>query len=300
MANEENKKETAKGFSGFLSKTADISKKAVGGIQKGAAAVTEQAKKALHEQKVKWYNPLFPEDFKKEGFTLPNVIEIVDDAVRRDIDICEGAIGWIDKVNEVEVLHLYDEWVEQSGITFLPIWKCDNVYCVDAFDRTRYVNANAAFSMANEERLAELENIAYCLGAKSCSIELVEINAEVNKAAANVKSNVADAESHSSSRTESMQSGKVISNFAGNDNPSEPALKWFAHDEGIKGLIKMRCSDANSIKSKVLVVQGSSIATISKKAACAVDKLLKIKGSMSMEKQAVKEISGKLVYEIIF
>ena len=79
-----------------------------------------------------------------------------------------------------------------------------------------------------------------------------------------------------------------------------PVLKWFAHDENIKHLIEMRCSDNNSIKSKILELKGSSSATMSKKCACAIDKILNIKGSLSMEKQTIKEYNNILLYEIEF
>lgn len=304
---EETKKES-KFFSGILGKTVDISKKTASSVQKGTKALVEQTKKSLHDKKVKKYNPLFPEDFRKEDFHLPNVIEIVDDAVRRDIDICEGAIGWIDKVNEVEILHLYDEWVEQSGIQFVPVWKCDNIYCVDNFDRTKYINSNAIYGKATEEKLAELENIAYCLGAKYCSIELVEEDSEASsqsmdiKKSAKGKNNNGGGEVKASSvhKMHNTQKGKTVSNFNGHDNPTRPALKWFAYDDNINGLIEKRCDDISSIKSKVLALSGACSATMNKKVACAIDKILKVSGKMSMEQQAVKEYSSTLVFEVEF
>lgn len=294
-------KKSKESLSSIWNKTADLSKKAAGEIQKGAKIFAEQTKKTIHDQRVKWYNPLFPKDFKSKNFNLPNIIEIVDDAVRRDIDICEGAIGWIDKINDVEILHLYDEWVEKSGITFIPVWKCDNVYCVDNFNRKRFVNMNSVFAMASEERMAELENIAYSLGAVRCSIEIVESSVEIQASSTKANNNkVGAAEIKARSQNSTNQSGKIESRFHGSDEPKRPQLKWFSHDENIKGLIEMRCSDINSIKSKVLILQGSSATTMSKKIACALDKIAKVKGSMSMERQAVKEHSSKLVYEIEF
>ena len=299
---EENKKENI--FSNVWKKTVDIGKKAAEGVQKGAKALVEQTKKNIHDQKVKKYNPLFPENFKSEIFHLPNVIEIVDDAIRRDIDICEGAIGWLDRVNDVEILHLYDEWVEQSGIQFVPVWKCDSVFCVDTFDRNRYINTNAIFGKATEEKLAELENIAYCLGAKSCSIEIVEADKEVSSQVAQVKAKSSkgsiSGESVSKNNYTNTQRGKTISNFVGHDSPTRPNLKWFRHDDNINGLIEKRCNDIQSIKSKILELSGACCATMTKKTACAIDKLLKISGHASMEQQAVREYSSTLIFEIEF
>ena len=97
-----------------------------------------------------------------------------------------------------------------------------------------------------------------------------------------------------------MQSGKTTSYFAGTNAPQKPNLKWFAHDDNIKRLIEMRCSDSNSIKSKVMELKGSSVATMSKKVACAIDSVMKVSGKISMEKKSVKEHNELLIYEVEF
>lgn len=45
---------------------------------------------------------------------------IVDDAVRRDIDVCEGSIGWLGKENDIEILYLYDTAIEKEWVTVHP------------------------------------------------------------------------------------------------------------------------------------------------------------------------------------
>ena len=304
MENKENKKSKSEFFSNVWNKASDVGKKAAEGIQKGVKDLSEEAKKNAYEKKLKKYNPLFPDEFKSDYFKLPNIIEIVDDAIRRDIDICEGAIGWTDTVNDVEVLHLYDEYVKESNINLVPFPKCDAVYCIDNFDKNRFVNSDSIFERITNEKLAELENIAYNLGAKSCSIEIVEasIHSKTAGSKANIKTLYGDANSNSGSfsGTQSRQSGKNVSYFDGHNEPQKPTLKWFAHDDNIKGLIEMRCSGNNSIKSKVLELNCSSSATMSQKVACAIDKILKVKASISMESKAIKEHSSKLIFEIEF
>lgn len=301
----ENKQEkTRQTLSNMWKKTADISKKAAEEIHKGAKNLSEQTKKSLHDQKVKKYNPLFKEDFESANFKIPNVIEIVDDAVRRDIDVCEGAIGWTDTVNDVEIFHLYDEWINESKIKFIPFAKCDAVYCIDNFERNKFINVESAFERTTNEKLAELEHIAYCLGAKCCSIEISESNedvtlsrlsASITTSKGRVSSNTSNKSGHSDS-----QHGKNVSYFEGNTTIKEPTLKWFKHDDNINGLIKMRCSENGSITSKVLEIKCSSSTTMSQKTACAVDKILKSGASISMEKQALKEHASKLIFEVIF
>ena len=297
MENNENK--SKKTFADFMNKATEISKKTAGKLQEDAETFSEQTKKSLYEQRMKKYNPLFAETFCSEQFRLPNVIEIVDDVVRRGIDVCEGSIGWTDKINDVEILHLYDEWVKESKIQFLPLAKCDAVYCVDPFDKKKFINVNSAFERTTSEKLAELENIAYCLGAKSCSIEIAETNTQLDNARLKMsaKSNL-DISSFSNQRDK--QGGKNVSYFEGNNTPTRPTLKWFAYDDNITGLIEMRCSGNNSIKSKVLELNCSSSVTMSQKAALAIDKILKVKASMSMEKKSIQEHCSKLIFEVEF
>ncbi len=288
------------GMMQFGKKTSEIS-------QKAATTIAEQTKIGLHNQKMKKYNPLFPKEFKSKSFNLPNVIKIVDDAERRGIDVCEGAIGWRNTVGGVEVLFLYDEFVASSHLLFLPIAKCDTIYCVDPFDRSRFIQADTMFSRTNQEKLAELENIAYCLGAKSCAIELVDMSADSEKSSqkAGIKASeyaAVSAQQNSASLNKSMQRSKTTSSFEGSNTPTRPALKWFAHDDTMNQLIEMRCSGNNSIKSRVLELKNSCSATMSQSTAVAIDKLAKVKigGSATMEKQAVKEQNSVLIFEIEF
>ena len=311
MKNNDEKKNGKEIMSNILNKASDIGKKVADNVQKGTQALAEKAKVSQHDYKMKKYNPLFPEEFNDANFHLPNIIKIVDDATRRGIDVCEGAMGWREKVNGAEVLFLYDEMIETSKIQFIPVATCDTVYYVDNFDRNKYIKANCIFSKAHEERLAELEHIAYCLGAKSCSVEIIELRQEESesskKIGIGVSKKVFSSNEHyerSASHTNTSQlNGKTVTNFKGNNTPERPTLKWFAYDEGIKNLIEMRCVANNSIKSRQLELSGSSSATMSEEAACTIDAVIfktKTKNAISMETQATREHSRKLIYTVEF
>lgn len=304
MNNNEEKKERKSTFSDAWKKTVDFSKKAAEAVQKGAEVVSEQTKKTLHEQKLKKYNPLFPKTFKSKDFKLPYIIEIVDEAVRRDVDVCDGAIGWTEIINDMEVLYLYDDFVKKSGIRFLPAVKCSCVYCADTFDKNCFIQFDCIFGRASEEKIAELENIAYLLGAKSCSIEVVEsdvrIDSKKSKIGGGVSKTSASGESVVMSKQGNAQSGRKTTYFNGHDTPQSPELKWFAYDNNIKQLIEMRCKNIDSVKSTFFELNGMSSATMTQKTAQTIDKLLKISGSRSMESQVIKEYSKKLVFEIEF
>ena len=287
-------------FGDVVGKASDIGKKVAVSIQKSAKDISEHTKKVQQEKKVKRYNPLFPEVFHSEEYNIPNLIAIVDDATRRGIEVCEGAIGWTQKVGDVETLYLYDEYVSKSNIKFVPFATCDAVYCVDPFDRMQFIDTDHTFERTTNEKLAELEHIAYSLEAKSCSIEIVEEVQQSMSAKATAGAKKANANTEMRNDGCKKQSIKNVSYFEGARKVKMPRLKWFAFDENIKGLIDMRRSNNNAIKSKVLEIRCSSAATMSRKTAVAVDKIKAIKANLSAEVKALKEQNSKLVFQIDF
>lgn len=303
-------------LSKVFQKTSDASKKAVADIQQGAKELSEKAKNDSYMRRLKKYNPLFPDTYQSETFNIPNMIMIRDDAERRGIDVCEGAIGWLDNANGMEVMCLYDEAVKMSGINFVPVASCDAFYYVDNYDRNRFIRTDCIFSKAHEERMAELQNIANLLGAKKCSIEISETLVEIkkeNKSASlnqsatikgvNVKANE-DARTFNINENVNQRSGKIVAEFDGNNKPERPTLKWFVHDDNIKRLIEARCNGNNAIKSQTLELSGSTSATMSQKAAYNIDaamsKLAGIKGKSEMEAKATKEHHSKLIFTVEF
>lgn len=304
--------------SGIVQKTSEVGKQVAsnvaGNVQKSVLDLAERSKNDSYERRMKKYNPLFPEKYHGEDFYLPNMIVIVDDAVRRGIDVCEGAIGWLSNQNGMEVLHLYDEYVQESNLQFVPAPICDAVYYVDRFDRKRFVQTECIFSKAHEERMAELKNIAYLLGAKNCTIEINESSMEVEiskkkmemKAGLKIKLNVSSEESleqNNSYQGTSHRSGKIVAEFNGSSEPRRPELKWFQYDDTIKNLIEIRCSDPRAIKSETLILEGNASATMSQKTAYAIDNAISkinVGGKANMEGQAIRENQSKLIFSIEF
>lgn len=308
-------KKEKEAVSKFLQKTSDFGKKTVSDVQTGAVALVEKSKQDSYMRRLKKYNPVFPDVFYSVEFNIPNMIVIRDDAERRGIDVCEGAIGWLNNESGMEVLYLYDEEVPNCGLKFVPSAECDSVYYIDSFDRTRFIRTDCIFKKAHEERLAELKHIAHSLGAKSCTIEINESNVEVNvsKKKASIgggglfhgtkASTTESAEQNASAKITSHRSGKITSTFEGSSEPKMPELKWFAHDEIISKLIDSRLNSGNSIKTETLELDGASSATMSQKTAYAIDNAvgaMKIKGSSSMESQAVRENHSTFLFSIEF
>lgn len=301
---ENNNKKFSNSVSNIVSKASGLGKKAASDITTGAKNISDYTKKALEDQRRKKYNPLFESEYNSDNFRIPKIIEIVDESVRANIDVCEGSIGWTERSNDVDVLHLYDSFISQSGVVFIPYPKCDCIYCVDVFDKNTYINIDNIFQKATNEKLAELEHIAYSLGAKSCSVEIIETNNEVNKSQKGVSlkynKNSENSELSNSNTLKNTNRGANISYFEGNNTPCAPRLKWFANDDNIVNLVDMRCHGNHSIKSKVLEFSGSATASVSQKVASAIDAMIGAKANISYEKQAVKEHSSKLIFSIEF
>lgn len=311
-------------------KTLEIGKKAVGGVQSGVSVVAEKSKKAASDvrtgvstaiekqrqeniqRRIKKLNPLFPDKYFSDEFHIPNVIFIVDDAVRRDNVLCEGAIGWLSNDSGIETLYMYDEFVPQSGITFVPTANCDAAYYVDNFDRSRFIKTDCIFTKAHEERLAELKHIAYSLGAKKCTIEIIEGSSD--KARSKMKygdkakfmgvTASQSLESSSSNSNNVRRSGLIVAEFEGSDDIQIPTLKWFKYDDNILRLIDNRTYAKNTVKYEMVSIAGSSCATMSKSTACSIDcSIREYAGggtSISLDSQAEREMRSELKYTIEF
>lgn len=102
-----------------LGKAAEVGKKAANDTLVSAQSLVSKAQEENRKALIKKYNPIFPEDYKKESFGIPNMVMIVDDVVRKGIDVCEGAIGWRSNTKGVEVFSLYraDLPLTQSYLT---------------------------------------------------------------------------------------------------------------------------------------------------------------------------------------
>lgn len=298
-------------FSGFLQKAADAGKNAMAAVHESATAMTEKAKQESYLRRMKKYNPLFPDVYTSDEFIMPNMIVIVDEAVRRGVDVCEGAIGWRDTENGIETLYLYDDALQLRNLQFIPAPSCDAIYYVDTYSPNRYLRTDCIFSKAHEERLAELKHVAHSLGAKFCSIEISESSQTINRSSKKIglgekgfgTKGSESYECSTSYQDSSQRSGRITAEFEGSETPKKPKLKWFAHDDNINRLIEMRCKNTNSIKSETLELSGASSATMSQKTAYAIDGAISkmgFKGSASMEKQAITENTSKLIFCVEF
>lgn len=311
------KKSSTKAVGEFFKKASLVSKKVAVNLQETANSTTERIKADNKNRRYKKYHPITAEEYKSENFNIPNVVKIVDDADTRNIDVCENSVGRLVTEKGVEILYINDEFVSACGLHFVPSPVCEAIYHVDNFDRSRFIRTDEIFGKALEEKLAELEHIAFSLGALRCSIEIVEESVENENRITDTQSQGAfsrkpkkkpisgEAQGISESKSYSTvsSSGKITTTFSGEMKPQMPRLKWFEHNDNMKNLIEMRLSKGSSVRSKTLVLKGASSASMAQKTAVAIDsEILKmgIKSNNNIERQAQIERNSKLIFEVVF
>ncbi|MGM9619515.1 MAG: hypothetical protein ACI3W8_06765 [Oscillospiraceae bacterium] len=91
---------SADSFKNAANAVGQAGRKAAAVVKDGVQVISDKAQEASAsiqaktlEDRVKKFNPIFPDQYRGADFNIPNLIQIVDDAVRKGIDVCEGAIG---------------------------------------------------------------------------------------------------------------------------------------------------------------------------------------------------------------
>ncbi len=305
MAKENPSNIIRKSASRAAEKTKEISGRAVELASNTAHNVAEGASGELMKAKKRYYNPISRTDFEAPNFQMPKLITIVDNGSRESVDVMEGAIGWISRAAGVTVLHLYEREVERSGIQFYPHAESWSIYYVDKFG-TRYVNIDKFFDTMQDERRAELFEIAYSLGAKKCTIETYEYAKKVKvgkgglarKAKAEAKEvdiNCSETGEMSAEALKVVEKKAVVSqSFKGSSTPVEPKLKWYAESAEITQLVRARCDEEsdNKIHEYHRVIKNSSNASMTANAAAKVNAVLE-----KLDAEANVDIKGEFKNE---
>lgn len=240
-----------------------VAKGAAGIAVAGAKAVVDVAQKGIEDLNEFIYKPVFPDEYNSPDYKIPKMIVIKDEASRKGIDVCKGAIGWADKIGELEALCMYDDWAKTCGLSFMPTLTLDTAYYVHPFDSSKYVRVEDYITTMKKDMNAELADVAYCLGAKSCKIERTEKKSRSfhvkghNKNSGSapllvdgvpVRASLEDKEKVSFEYTdESEWHESFQQTFAGEAKASAPELRWYKDDSSINQLIKTRCSEGMNV-----------------------------------------------------
>lgn len=229
----------------------------------GAKAVVDVAQKGIEDLNEFIYKPVFPDEYNSPDYKIPKMIVVKDESSRKGIDVCKGAIGWTDKIGELEALCMYEDWPKTCGLSFMPALSLDTAYYVHPFDSAKYVRVEDYIATMKKDMNAELADVAYCLGAKSCKIERMEKKSRSfhikghNKNSGSaplcvdgvpVQGSLEDREKASFGYADENEWHESFQQtFAGEAKASVPELRWYKDDSSINQLIKTRCSEGMNV-----------------------------------------------------
>ncbi|MGN0301678.1 MAG: hypothetical protein ACI4BI_02230 [Anaerotardibacter sp.] len=286
-------------------------------VQEGLTVANDVKNSARYDYRMKKYNPLFPEEYADPSFDRPKIIVIRDEDLRKGIDVCEGAIGWMETKVKPEIMCLYEEAIEMSCLSFYPRATCDAVYLRDPYDFERYIELSQYIDICRRDQISELKMIARCLGAKECSLKVFEkesIQAEKNTKvdlkgnlkAPKMKESVGlGGRAETSSLEDTSKSIVFFERMTGDVEPTKPKLRYFRNDVEINSLIANRLGEesANIMTEYSIDVTASSNSTMSANYAETIDASLKgigVKLGVSLQTTYKKETSKRFIYSVVF
>ena len=271
-------------------------------------AASEKSKEKRLEKERELLKPVFLADLTTADFQLPPMICIEDpDEKHVKSPVCKDSIGFKSGDDDLQILHLYPDELEGSGISFYPrIEKA--VYFVDNSKTSFYVNLEEYFEFQKKAKIDELEQIASCLGATHVEARLIEQekSRSVSKRKGGIKisrtmgtSVEAEEEKLSAEKAEVA----LCTDFAGNNEPRRPVLHYFSNEVSILNLIDMRLNGENTIKSKTYSWDFSHSSGIQEKTAIKIEnalKKMKYSVNTSLVSKAMEEKRTMLKYTIKF
>ena len=297
---------TLKSAQNIINRTSDnITQSAQDLINKTSDNITQgNIRKSIEKN-----NPIFKENIPH---SYPKMINIVDYDKRVKEKGCENAIAFKDIKNELTILTMpKNELNNFNNIMFLPDNKpASTVYYVHPIDTNQYIEISKYFSYLEEQKVAELEQIAQDLGAKHFMVRIMRQKtsnvSKSNSLSANLKmgKDKAKVSVESEDSNKSFESIGIASEstWPGKD-PKKPELKFWANNESIKNLIKQRLSDENRLQTKIFRLAYNNSTGIKEKDAAKIDGALKGLGfgaSGKIQKTTQEEAKKIFEYTIDF
>lgn len=257
------------------------------------------------------YRPIFVNSME-EGIRYPKMINVVDYDKRMDVAECEGAVGFMENIKNVEVLGIYQkDFKEFKNVKFYPnTTPNSSVYYVHPIDNNLYIEITEYFKYLKEQRIAELEYIAQELGAKHFKVQIMEetMNSSSSKNKVDAKLGFLKNKAGVNLEKDNSQSdyeyiGIAAENTYPGKEPEEPVLKLWANNESIKSLVKQRMSKDNQLQSKKFRLDYNTSSGIKESEAAKIDgvlKSIKFGAAGKITEEAKKESKRKLEYSIEF
>lgn len=275
-----------------------------------ATAIKDCAEAKNREIELKTLQPIFPEDLQSADFLLSKLIRIVElDKKHAESEVCKGSIGYTSMQKDLRVVNIYQDNVDDFGLTFYPDNDC-GVYYVDPSDRDRYISLDDYFSYLKVARVNELQKIAQDLGAKHFRVTYKEQKTVFAQKSVKVKAN---AKATKGSATADIQYDLSSSDTATVEiaaemecighNPSEPKLHYLKHESSIQTLVSLRMNKDAPLTHQKYTLKLSNSSGIKENDAVKIDaalKSMKLSGNTTVANEARNEARRFFEYEIDF
>lgn len=222
------------------------------------------------DRDLKNLRPIFESTLSDTDFFVSKLVRVTTmDKKHAESKICQNAIGHIDTYGGLEVINIYRDKAKYFGLTFFPNNDAE-LYYVDPTDHDRYIELDNYFSQLKNERISELERIAFDLGAKHFRVLYKEQTISSAKSNVNHKSklsilkNGVNSDADLNISTDKFSSVEIAaqSDFIGH-KPQEPVLRYLKHEPHILNLIELRMNEApiTHKKMEIKLIESSGIKT---------------------------------------
>ena len=271
--------------------------------------VSKNLEESLSKQRLEKYKPLFVDRLNHDSFVYPNMINVVEYDKRMDIEECRGAIGYQERINNVDILGIYKADVDKYGITLYPEI-AETAYYVHPLQKNTYIEISEYFKYLKQARVAELEYIAQSLGAKHFKVSIMEETSseQIKKTSGGAKLGFSIFKAGTSVESNNSEKkyeyiGVAAENIYPGKDPVRPELKFWANNESIKSLVEQRMDLENRLISKTFRLDYNTSTGIKEKEAAKIDgalKALKFSGAGSISEEARSESRKRIEYTIEF
>lgn len=261
------------------------------------------------ENDLKSLKPVFVSDLNNNNFFISKLIRLTKmDTKHAESKVCQGSIGYKEIHGGLEILNIYRDNLNLFDLSFFPN-KDSELYYVDPSDRNKYIDLEKYFVQLKQERISELERIAYDLGAKHFKVIYKEQNTSSEKNNINQKNelkkrkNKVDIDVKINESTDEFCFIEIAaqSDFVGH-KPKKPLLRYLKDEPHISNLIEMRMNE-DPITHKKMEINFIESSGIKINDAIKIDmalKAMKFQNNTSIVKEVKKESRRLFEYEIDF
>lgn len=123
-------------------------------IQKGKKKLEEKMREAKIAADLKSLRPIFRDTIDGPEFAIPKLLMITDgpDRAHKESEACKDSVGFINKVEKMDVVTIYKNNADVLGVEFYPD-ENGEVYYVDPSDRDHYISLDEYFEYLKNARL---------------------------------------------------------------------------------------------------------------------------------------------------